>query len=501
MPRTAPRIAVALCGLLLLALAAGCGDAGDDAGRQPIERDPDRSTTTTVDQARGIDLDDVPVADQDDAIIEAALTEVERFWEAAFPDIYGSRFVPVQGGFFAYGPDRTLPRCGGALRYQDIAQNAFYCPSDDLIAWDTDNLTNDLLAEFGPFTLAIVTAHEYGHAIQARGPVVGPTIALEQQADCFAGAFTAFVADGESEALAVSIDDLDSAVAGFLTLRDAIGTPANDPSAHGSAFDRIGAFQDGFTEGAERCAEYEDIYQRGGTTVINLQFTDQEDFLNRGNAPFDPEVEGNIFQLTLGSLETFWAEAMPAQLRTEWAPLATDDRVVAFNPRDATTLPECPGEDIDIDEVRGGAFTCFGDVDDPNDDVIAFDLTFAAEQYDQIGDFAVSGMISQQYAYVAQSLLGNRSRDRESKLQADCFSGAWTGEVTLATLQGGGQDFDETLGFGTGVRISAGDLDEVVQAFLLLGQREGADEAQGSPFERIAAFRDGFLNGLPACRD
>ena len=487
------RLAATLLPLLLLLLA--CGNAGDaDVGsgsRSPIERDEDEETTTTVDQTAGVDLEGVPEDDQDDVIIDAVLGEVERFWDDEFPRAYNGDFEPVET-FVPYGPNRELPECGGPLDYEEIAENAFYCPPDDVIAWDTDNLTNDMLADFGPFSLAIVMAHEYGHAVQARVPVDGPTIATEQQADCFAGAFTAFVEDGNSDVVAVSVEDLDAAVAGFLTLRDAPGTPADDPSAHGSAFDRVGAFQDGFLNGTERCAEYEEIYAQGGTTVIDLQFTSREDFIRGGNAPFE-----EIFDLTLASLETFWTEAMPAQFGVEWDPLAPDDQVVAFDPDDPDSLPECPGVDATAEDLAGQAFTCIGDPDDPDDDFIAFDINLAAEQYDEVGDFAVSGLISQQYAFVAQTLLGNLETDRDSLLQADCFSGAWAGELTLATLREGGQELlDETLG---PVSIEAGDLDEAVQSFLLLGDQQGADADQGTPFERVAAFRDGFLNGLPKC--
>ena len=493
------RLAAALLPLLLL--AAACGEADDDVGsgsRSPIERDGDEETTTTVDQTAGIDLDGVPEDDQDDVIIEAVLAEVERFWDDEFPRTYNGEFEPVTT-FVPYGPDREQPECGGPLEYDEIAQNAFYCPVDDVIAWDTDNLTNDLLSDFGAFSLAIVMAHEYGHAVQARVPVDGPTIATEQQADCFAGAFTAFVEDGGSDVVAVSVEDLDAAVAGFLTLRDAPGTPADDPAAHGSAFDRVGAFQDGFLRGTGRCAEYEEIYAQGGTTVIDLQFTSREDFVSGGNAPFD-DPAGDIFDITLGSLETFWAEAMPAQFGVDWDPLAEDGQVIAFDPDDADSLPACPGVDATAEDLAGQAFACIGDPDDPDDDFVAFDINLAAEQYEEIGDFAVSGVISQQYAFVAQTLLGNLETDRESLLQADCFSGAWAGELTLATLQEGAQEllppFDEQLG---PVSISAGDLDEAVQSFLLLGDQVGADSNLGTPFERVAAFRDGFLNGLPKC--
>jgi len=491
---------------VVLAVLAACGSGDDDEGRATFER-PDRDeTTTTVDQTEGIDLDDIDPDDQDDAIILASIDEIERYWDEEFSEVAAGSFQPVAGGFFPYGPDRELPTCGGLLRYEEIAQNAFYCPGDDLIAWDTDNLTNGMLEDFGPFTLVIVMAHEYGHAIQVRGALnpALPTIAGEQQADCFAGSFTAFVEEGNSDVLNVSVDDLDRAIAGFLTLRDAPGTPIADPAAHGSAFDRVGAFQDGFLNGAERCAEYEDIFEGGGSTAIPLEFQSQADFQSEGNAPFDPREEDNIFDLTLASLETFWAESMEAEFDLDWDPLFQDDQVAAFDTDDPDSLPECPGLEIDIDDAAGQAFTCFGDADDPDDDFIAFDIDLAADLYNQIGDFAVSGIIAQQYAFVAQVLLGNVESDKVSFLQADCFSGAWTGAVTIATLDPNRQgqallspDFDDD-GQQQRVQISPGDLDETVQSFLILG--EGSDaEREGTTFERVAAFRDGFLNGLESC--
>ena len=493
-----PAVAVVLA---VVAACGGGGDDDDDEARAIFERETSEETTSTVDQTEGIDLDGVPEEDQDDVIIQATIDEVEDFWDEEFPDAFGNEFEPVSGGFFPYGPNRELPTCGGRLTYEQIAGNAFYCPSDDLIAWDTDNLTNDLFEQFGPFSLVIVMAHEYGHAIQTRGGFTGPTIAGEQQADCYAGAFTGFVNEGRTDVLNVSVNDLDSAIAGFITLRDAPGTPIADPSAHGSAFDRVGAFQDGFLNGVDRCVEYEEIFDRGGSTAIPLEFND-DDFQTGGNAPFDPSDEGNIFDLTFGSLETFWAEAMADQFEQDWDPLFQDDQVVAFNVDDPASLPECPGTDIDIEDAAGQAFTCFGDPEDPDDDFVAFDIELAADLYERIGDFAVSGILSQQYAFVAQVLLGNTDNDQVSFLQADCFSGAWAGALTAATLEGEGQEllpeFTDANGQPQRVQISAGDLDEAVQSFLLLG--EGADpDEQGTTFERVAAFRDGFLNGLESC--
>ena len=75
--------------------------------------------------------------------------------------------------------------------------------------------------------------------------------------------------------------------------------------------------------------------------------------------------------------------------------------------------------------------------------------------------------------------------------------------VTFATVNEGAQellpDFDVD-GEPQAVSVSAGDLDEAVRSFLLLGEGVDPDE-QGTAFERVAAFRDGFLDGLDGCQD
>ena len=49
------------------------------------------------------------------------------------------------------------------------------------------------------------------------------TVYLEQQADCFAGAWAQHVADSEDENVHLSTSDLDTALAGLLTLSDPSG--------------------------------------------------------------------------------------------------------------------------------------------------------------------------------------------------------------------------------------------------------------------------------------
>ena len=58
-------------------------------------------------------------------------------------------------------------------------------------------------------------------------------------------------------------------MAGFLELRDEVGVVrADHPAAHGTGFDRIGAFVEGYEHGASRCAAYPDEFAAGDHVVV-----------------------------------------------------------------------------------------------------------------------------------------------------------------------------------------------------------------------------------------
>src|SRR5262245_3276405 len=47
--------------------------------------------------------------DEDDQIITAAVTDVERYYSEVFPQLYQQPFAPIAGGLFPYGPDDPPP--------------------------------------------------------------------------------------------------------------------------------------------------------------------------------------------------------------------------------------------------------------------------------------------------------------------------------------------------------------------------------------------------------
>jgi predicted metalloprotease len=409
-----------------------------------------------------------------DKAIVNAVNDVQRFWKDEFPKVYGTPWQPLHGGLFAYSSTSDPPPCGNPPPvYKEIAGNAFYCPSADLVAWDTERLIPDLYEQFGAFSLGLVIAHELGHAVQTRAgvPADSPSILLEQQADCFAGAWTAW-AETNSKVFAIKATDLDKAVAGFLELGDAPGSVSSDPQAHGSAFDRIGAYEDGFQNTASKCA----TYPQAEPPTFQLPFSSQQEYETGGNLPYD-EVETD----TVNDLEYYWGQVLPAVFGVAWSPVGD---VKPYDPASGLT---CGSTSLKPKQLQDTAFYCVPD------DYVAWDeADLMPSLYDHVGDFAMAIIIANQYSLAAQVRLGNTQNTVESNLQADCFTGTWT-----ASLIPG---FRTQLGLEENIDISPGDLDEAVSAFLGFGDTDAGQSTEGTAFQKVAAFRDGFLNGINQCK-
>jgi predicted metalloprotease len=460
--------------LALLTLAAACAS---EAGEDPlsvegfdVDSDLDGEIDGPISPETGLDGGDAPSSDE---VVQAALLDVDAFWEREYEDVYGEPYEPISGGFWAYGPDTEQPPCGEPPpEYSDIAGNAFFCPGDDLIAWDNVNLIPGMYEAFGGYTIGIVMAHEFGHAIQDRAEVAGDTIMTELQADCFAGAWTADVSEGNSEYFELSIEDLDTAIAGFLELRDGVGTDARDPLAHGTGFDRIGAFSEGFEQGLEHCALYPDLYDAGELVIVEVPFTSLEDFERGGNLPLD-----ELFDLALQDLEHFWT-VLFAEQGQAWEPVAA---TVPIDPEvDEVT---CGDDTYSDDDLEDAAFYCVAS------DEIYLDVHRIEALY-EFGDYAVATELAKQYAYAAQVRLGNLDNTLATSLQADCLAGLYA--ASGFTVNRG----DEQV-----LVLSPGDLDEAVIAFLYTSD-SAASEGElsvGTAFQRFDAYRSGFVEGVAAC--
>lgn len=91
----------------------------------------------------------------------SAIADLQKYWAEEYPKLYGSDYKPVAGGFFAVVPSSMkLPPCVSDA--DEIRGNAFYCPSKDVVAWDSENLLPDLQSRFGDFVIPIVLATSGG---------------------------------------------------------------------------------------------------------------------------------------------------------------------------------------------------------------------------------------------------------------------------------------------------------------------------------------------------
>jgi uncharacterized protein len=102
--------------------------------------------------------------------------------------------------------------------------------------------------------VVVVIAHEWGHHVQRLLGTLGsglPTVQLELQADCYAGAFFNY-AQAQNW---LDPGDVDEAARMAFRSGDRVERPWNDRRAHGSPQQRERAFRDGF-EGPSSCASY-----------------------------------------------------------------------------------------------------------------------------------------------------------------------------------------------------------------------------------------------------
>jgi predicted metalloprotease len=388
-----------------------------------------------------------------------AIADLQTFWGGEFPKLYGHDYTPVKGGFYAVTPSSgQLAPCAQAAA--DISGNAFYCSKADDVAWDSEQLLPDLRKRFGDFVIPVVLAHEWGHAIQARANFQGPTVVKEIQADCFAGAWAAHAA--KSDAFKPSADDLDNALAGFLFLRDEPGTEKRDPQAHGSGFDRVNSFQNGFDNGPTACKGY----KVGDPPVVEIPFNSAADVESGGNAPYEDIVTG-----VPTDLEDYWSQVYPKLTGHPWTPLQP---AKAFNPADPPTCGGQPTSDYVL-------FYCVPE------DYVGFDAVKAMPQiYDQGGDFAVATLIATQYGLAVLSHGGQDASDKLTSLRGDCMAGAWAASILL-------EDRPES-----GFKMSPGDLDKGITA-LIVFRGSGDVARQGHGSVRVDAYRDGVMNGAKAC--
>jgi predicted metalloprotease len=399
-----------------------------------------------------------------DTLAGNAVADIQKFWAEQLPETFSQRYEPVKA-FYSIDPDGSVAApCTD--NPDDIRGNAFYCPSQDIVAWDRKVLFPQLRRQFGDFLVAMVLAHEWGHAIQRRTKSPSNrTIVVETQADCYAGAWTAYALKGGAPHWEIDRPVLDEALSGYLLFRDPLGGGADDGQAHGSGFDRISAFQDGFEQGVSFCSRFSDA-----RTFTQAAFSSQEEANSGGNLPLAATLQQGP-----PDVDRYWQSAFQTLYGKAWKPVAATK---AFTDADR---PQCDGQPM------LAAQYC------PADDTIYYDTDTLQKVYQATdGDFGAIALVGIAYGQAVRARRGeSTSTDSESVLlSAICATGGYARD---SFGQKPGTDQDR-------LALSPGDLDEAIRALIDAAGTSEFTRARGTTgFDRVQAFREGF-NDAKSCK-
>jgi predicted metalloprotease len=473
-------------------------DTGTPSTDQPTDSTPAPAETTpatTTPDTTPPDTSPIPVEDgvidfgqnhranSYDGFLTAALKDIESFWKVQFPPLYGTDFRPLTGQIYAAYPDRSdpIPGCGTRITdYNDIEGNAFYCVDGDFMAYDDAELVPQLVNSLGRGAVGVVLAHEFGHAVQSRANEFDQsTILKEQQADCFAGAWAAHIARGENDLLTFTDKDIRSGLIAMIQVRDPLELGGViGAQSHGTGFDRVGAFQDGFNGGVDRCKQF---------FTENRQLIAVPAGNNGGDLPLiDPNPDpakgpSDIVTLLPKDLNRYWTAALADENLTFKPPTVT-----VFNAGDGKA--GCQG--VDESTLNGNITYC------KSNNTIFIDQQFAEDTLngDLQGDMSVGYLISQGYSEIVQGLMGSKLKGEPRALLDDCLTGSWIHDDLPASSDPNAPVGDHE------VFLTAGDLDEAIVTAIKRSDPTSDTNIEGSAFEKTDAFRTGVLGGLSACQ-
>jgi predicted metalloprotease len=448
-------VALAVAGVLLSGCASVVTGSANPGTGEPADVPPDQFPIVGAEDGNAVDQG-----------VRNALTDLYTFWGGAYPEFFGGDFQPLRGGVFSVDPDNVDPSAfpggvGCGADPSEVENNAFYClapgkPHSDSISYDRSFLA-ELADTSGHALVPVVMAHEFGHAIQARFDFAGASINQETQADCFAGAWTRWVVDGNADHVAIRKPDLDDVIRGYLRVSDPVGRDPGSTEAHGSYFDRVSAIAEGYESGVGACRD-----NFGPDRLFTARpFRSVTDQQNRGNAPY-----GDTIDYTGQTLPAFWQSVFPGAF-------GKDFDAPALSSFDGTA-PAC------VDGNRDLGYCA-------SDHTVYYDETDLVEPaYSELGDFAVPTAISLPYALAARAQLGLSTDDGAATRSAVCLTGWYEAQIFNGKFP--------TL------TISPGDVDEAVEFLLEYGVEDSVfPDTDATGFELLQQYRAGFLDGGSQC--
>lgn len=461
--------------LVLLALVAGCSSVVNGKATS-IYSDPNTVAGLRVSNGPSgprpnVAKTDLPVQggtdDKVDEIAANAVADVQTYWKEMYPKLFNAPFEPVEKVVSYDSTAKSGSKVCGTSTTGFM--NAFYCEGDDLIAWDRGKLLPIIQDRFTPMGVVTVLAHEYGHAVQHHSkinPKTTPSIVLEQQADCFGGAFLRWVAEGKAEHFTLNTSGgLNTVLATTVAVRDKTGSDPSARRAHGSAFDRVSAFQFGFTDGPARCVAINADEVAARIQKLPSQFTGGSD---TGELPV---TEQNIQHVVQSLKESFQANHVPEPA------VSFQGSATCADAKATPPVSYCPAANTLTVDVAGLAERAKKPGDDDDTSALPSSIN---------GDFSAYVLLASRYTLSVQKGLGASITGEIVGLRSACYAGGYAAATTSN---------------GASLQLSPGDLDEAVSGLLSDGLAASDVNGKEAPsgFTRVQAFRTGVLDGTAAC--
>jgi predicted metalloprotease len=464
---------IAACAVLLLAgctttLRGNAVSVFDDpfsvAGMRATDgptglRDDAAEPTRDVEGTDGGDIDE---------LARQAVSDVEEYWEGVYGETFDDEFTPVEAliSWDANGFDGEF--CGTDT-YGLV--NAAFCYDDETIGWDRGELLPALRDANGDMGVTMVLAHEYGHAVQRKAGLTKkstPTLVSEQQADCFAGAYMRWVAEGNSPRFTLNTGEgLNGVLAAVIAFRDpllSVGDPEVGMDEHGSAFERLSAFQFGFTDGPSACASIDmrEIGQRRGDLPLLLPEDQTGEW----------DVTEESVRAIVDAMGILFSPANPPELSFDASQDCPDARM-------SPPASYCPATNtivVDLEELQVMGAQSDGEM---SGGLASGDNT------------AYSVLVSRYMQALQQERGGLVLDNAEAALRTACLTGVATTKMSE----------EVTTPDGNTIALTAGDVDEAVSGILKNGlvASDVNGETVPSGFSRIDAFRVGVLGDTERC--
>ena len=461
-------------------LIAGCGGVTQGHAVSPLY-DPFRAAGLPAEDGPSGVRDNAPapvgdVKDTDDGPIDKlallAVNDVADYWSKNYPKSFRGKFAPIERLLSWDSDDPSSPTVCGTETYQE--PNAFFCPSKDIMAWDRGVLVPIGKKFFGDVSIGALLGHEYGHAVQDMAGLIDdktPVIVAEQQADCFAGGYTRWVAEGQSPRFRLSTGDgLNHVLAAAITLRDPViepGTTELLEQGHGTALDRVSAFQMGFSGSPADCAgiDLAEIERRRGELPMQLPLDQDSGEVQSGEVTLDESTLTDLMSV-LGQV---------------------------FSLKEAPTLSLTPEECADAKPSPPASYC-------PSTNTISVDMSAlqelgrAASERNKVliqGDNTAISVLTSRYALAVQHEKGDKLDSPTAALRTACLTGFAQAAMSKPI----------EVPSGKGLTLTAGDMDEAVAGLLTNGLAASNVNGETVPagFTRIVAFRSGLGGDQDLC--